>query len=581
MKNIIQKIKMKFYNTPLMGKLISLLVIASLIPLLFISSYTYQRSKQQLINQKYDSINNTNIQINNNIENQFETYLQISSLLYTDANLKGYITKEYTADIEYVRAYYYINNLFYSLLSANHNVKNITLYVHNTTIPTDGLFVKHVYDNMAYLEWLNTPEAAFGNNIYSGMSNNQDGDLIFSIGRILNYNSLNYPYGYLVIEINEDIIYSMIEAESQTKDIYIVDSVGQIISTKNKSLISKNIEDMLSTKIFTNETALKQILKIDNRKVLVTYSTMKNDWKTVTAIHLNDIIGEAALTSNQILLVSLFCIVISIFLIYVISRYFSQRFKDLNKQISMVKNEDFSYQISHNSSDEMGQLSSAINAMAKKLDMTINELYKKEIAKKRAELFVLQNQINPHFLYNTLSGISSLALRNDDKQVGEIVNHLSQFYKTTLNQGKQFISIENELQITKHYIAIQNMRFKDMFIVRWEIDKALYPYQTIKLILQPFVENIVNHAIADDEKHLNIYIRLYRVGDSICFEVEDDGIGMEKEKVDVLLNKNHEFGYGIMNVNERIKLSYGDEYGIDIASTQGHGTTILIKIPIA
>lgn len=112
---------------------------------------------------------------------------------------------------------------------------------------------------------------------------------------------------------------------------------------------------------------------------------------------------------------------------------------------------------------------------------------------------LLQSQINPHFLYNTLSGIASLALRSDNNEVGEFINHLSQFYKTSLNQGKEFISIREEVKITKHYVALQNMRFKDKFIFHWDIDESVYGYQTLKLLLQPFIENIVNHAIRDDD----------------------------------------------------------------------------------
>ena len=578
MKKIIKKIFKLFMNMPMMGKLI-LMLVAGILPLLITSIYSYTNTRKILINQTYQSVKNMNMQISSNINKNLETYMQISSIVYTDTNLKSYLTENYQEDYDFVTAYQYINRLMYSLLVANSSVNSISLYTQNLTIPTDGKFVHHITSDTSKIDWL-ADRSSYGNILYKGTSVNNKGETVFSLGRALNYNNQNYTYAYLVIDIPENVLYSQIENESRQKDIYIIDENGIIISTKNKELLSANLEDVLGVKVFSEPDNVLQTATINNeKKVMIVYNDMINGWRTVTVVPLSSILSDAAKSSNKIAMISMLCIVISILLLLLISKHFSHRLKVLNRQISMIVDNNFSYQAKITSTDEMGQLSASINIMARRLDEAINEAYKKEILRKRAELDLLQSQINPHFLYNTLAGISSLAFRGDSKEVGKFINHLSQFYKISLNQGKEYISIGEEVKITKHYVALQNMRFKDMFLFHWDVDEAVCENQTLKLMLQPFIENAVNHAIRDDDQPLNVYVRIFQNNEAIFFEVEDDGIGIPEDILKSISRHELTTGYGISNVASRIKLSYGEEYGVSITSILGKSTKVTIKIP--
>ena len=139
---MINRLKALFYNLPMMGKLLILLILCSLLPLMVISVYSFTSAKNQLLEQAYDNMNHMNQQINNNISSQLDSFHQISGMLYTNATLKAYLTREYNQDIDFVEAYSYINDLFFGLMAANSNVDGITVYVFNNTIPTDGVFVK-------------------------------------------------------------------------------------------------------------------------------------------------------------------------------------------------------------------------------------------------------------------------------------------------------------------------------------------------------------------------------------------------------------------------------------------------------
>ncbi|MCL6456463.1 MAG: histidine kinase, partial [Gorillibacterium sp.] len=226
-----------------------------------------------------------------------------------------------------------------------------------------------------------------------------------------------------------------------------------------------------------------------------------------------------------------------------------------------------------------GQLSFAFNKMALRIQTLIDDVYLKEIAMKEAELNTLQAQINPHFLYNTLSSISSLALKEGAKQVHQMVNYLAKYYRISLNKGKTIILFEQEINMVKNYVSIQEIRFRGKLRMHYDLDKNLFKQSTIKLILQPFIENCINHAIWD-ESGINIIVKVKQDGDDILLKVIDDGMGMTRERLEQSFHKTDQTsGYGIKNVNDRIKLTYGDRYGVEIFSRLGIGTSVTIRIP--
>lgn len=570
-------LKAWFYDLSIIKKLLVLLIIGSILPLTIISGYSYVSARKQLLTQACENMNHMNRQINNNINNQIENYLQISGLIYTNSTLKTYLTQEYTYAPDFVEAYDYINDLFYGLMASNGTVHAISLYSTNKSLPPDGNFIHYLHDETTS-EWIRELSSSYGNVIYSEIHLDEKGTGFLTLSRIMNFGSLNSPYGVLIISVAEDTLYSMIEEESAQKQIFILNEKGNILSTRDKSLLTKNLEQQIGQDLPSKDGY--QIMNIDGESSLVVCNSMLRDWKTVSIVPLNELLSEAKQSAARILFVSLCCFFLALFLMILISHYFNTRIKNLTNQITRIEKEDFESKITIRGNDEIGQLSLAFNDMTDRLNLLINELYKKEIAQRDSELYALQSQINPHFLYNTLSVISSLAIRKGDEEISTIINHLSSFYRTSLNKGKRYISIENEIDITKHYLAIQHMRFRNQFEETYEIDEQLYPCRTLKLILQPFIENAINHAVCERDTPLHIIIRLYQRDKKIYFEVEDDGTGIPFDKVQKLDSGKPEAGFGIYNVNERIQLAYGKQYRVNIYSELGKGTRVQISIPI-
>ena len=210
----------------------------------------------------------------------------------------------------------------------------------------------------------------------------------------------------------------------------------------------------------------------------------------------------------------------------------------------------------------------------------IEQVSESKLTEKKHEMKALQNQINPHFLYNSLSLINWKAIEVGNKDISNITLALSNFYRTSLNKGKNTLSIADEISNVKSYIEIQLVMHDYEFEVIYDIDDDILDYETLNLILQPIVENAIEHGIdvkEDGEKGI-ITIRGRKDGDVIHISVEDNGVGMEEDKAAVIITRDSK-GYGIRNVNERIQLYYGEQYCLNVKSKVNEGTCITVCIP--
>ena len=245
--------------------------------------------------------------------------------------------------------------------------------------------------------------------------------------------------------------------------------------------------------------------------------------------------------------------------------------------------------------DELGTVTRAFNTMVENLDLYMartkasmekeQQMMERELLMenhlKEAQLKYLQSQINPHFLYNALAVISALAMREGGKQTMQAVKNLSSFYRISLNKGKQVLSIQEEVELLQSYLKIQQMRFRDSVQVEYEIAREVLTYRTIKLLLQPLVENAIHHARKEEEV-LHIAVRIQKEERDVVFQVTDDGCGIEAEKLIKLRSslRRSEEGYGLRNVANRVRLAYGEDYGVRIESQEGYGTTVSVRIPV-
>ncbi len=278
-------------------------------------------------------------------------------------------------------------------------------------------------------------------------------------------------------------------------------------------------------------------------------------------------------------------LILVIFLSYYIPRSITMPITRISKVTDQVAKGDLTVRFEEETGAEAKILSDSLNAMIDKINELLEQVKKEQISLRKAEFELLQAQINPHFLYNTLDTIVWLAEAGDQKRVVSMVGNLSDFFRTSLNQGKDIISMKEELSHVRSYLEIQQVRYQDILEYEIDVPQTVYDYKIPKITIQPLVENALYHGIKNKRGQGKIVITGQKTEQGYVLFVRDNGIGMTNERlmeVRAGIQKLSYTGkkiYGLYNVNERIRLNFGDAYGISIESTYGEGTQVSILLP--
>ncbi len=275
----------------------------------------------------------------------------------------------------------------------------------------------------------------------------------------------------------------------------------------------------------------------------------------------------------------LICIFAAVLAYFITSGMVSGRIERLTCLMQEVQEGSMDMQVGSNDRDEIGMLYRGFGSMMKRIRTLINEVYLGKITQKEAELKALQAQINPHFLYNTLSLINWKALAAGEEDISRMTLAMSTFYRTALNRGRNVLQVEAELSNTRAYLEIQSMLHDGDFDYEIEVQPEILQCESLNLILQPLVENAIHHGIEEKtDGRGKISVRGWKEDNCVWFMVEDNGVGMEQEVADKILTMESK-GYGVRNVDERIRLCYGEKYAMKVESVVGKGTKMTIHFP--
>jgi two-component system sensor histidine kinase YesM len=303
---------------------------------------------------------------------------------------------------------------------------------------------------------------------------------------------------------------------------------------------------------------------------------------------IRQILNEQVTKVIVTMIVALASIIITSVLVNIfVTNSITRPIRMLCDKTAMVAKGDFTTRTICENHDELSILSDSFNDMASKLEQQVNRIRLEQENLRHMESKLLQTQINPHFLYNTLDTIIWLIEAEKNKEAIDIVVALSEFFRIIVSKGRDFITIREEEIHIKSYLQIQQSRYKDILDYEINIPEELYRYQILKLTLQPLIENSLYHGIKMLRARGKITVTGGIWDKVICFHVMDNGIGMEEEELNALRKEiempgsKQSTGFGLANVNKRIKLNYGDMYGLDIQSKKGEGTDIIIKIPVS
>lgn len=279
------------------------------------------------------------------------------------------------------------------------------------------------------------------------------------------------------------------------------------------------------------------------------------------------------------LVISLVCILVSGILILIFSRHISRRIDVIIDSVNDIDKDNFSINLPVNTQDELGLLSKCLNRMSSKIQSLIEEIYEAKDKERMAEISALQAKMNPHFLYNIMDTINWVAPEGDSELICRITNHLATYYRTNLNHGRIYTTVANELDNIMAYISLQLLMYEYKFDVEYDIDRSVLELKTVSFILQPLVENAIQHSLSllEDKKGL-LLVRACREDGLLHLSVTDNGLGMDQARAYEILSSKSK-GYGLRNVHERIQLAFGPEYGVYIKSSPGEGTEVSILLP--
>jgi len=400
-------------------------------------------------------------------------------------------------------------------------------------------------------------------------------------------NDLNAPRQLAIERVSVD--------ESYLSDVYagihswksgsiaIVDRAGTVISSPNKKLLGVDLSGQAYIRRLLQSEEGYFDAKIEGASsVVFHYRVEGTGWHVVEIVPQKELLSQLEVVKLFILIGMSLCLLFGILFFIVQNESVVKPLKLLAKEMAKVKSGNLNVRLDIRTKDEIGRVSYIFIDMVGQIQNLIEKVYKGKIREKEAELKALQAQINPHFLYNTLDSIRWMAVKHKAYDIGEQIEALSDLFRHTLNQGRETTTIGDELEHLKNYLLIQQNRFADK--LSWEIqaDPALLDAPIPKLLLQPLVENAIIHGIEPKIGSGTIRVSVFeRKAGEIVLQVQDDGVGMEAGQLSDMLSaeKDGHSGFALRNIAERMRLRYGEAYGLELTSEAGKGTCAELVIP--
>jgi two-component system sensor histidine kinase YesM len=369
------------------------------------------------------------------------------------------------------------------------------------------------------------------------------------------------------------------------RNVYLIDNKGVLLtSIEGGALQAVSLTEEVKAEIFKSGEGSLVAPKAQKSALYVYRAITGYPYWLVAEIPTQEILNRSREILWNFVWISLLVISVSFLLAYLIAAGVARRIKKLVHAMGTVENNEFLVHVADDNDDEIGILSRKFNWMVDRIRRLIEDVYKSGLEKKEAEFNLLQAQINPHFLYNTLDSIHWLAVRHDVKDISYMIRNLSDFFRLSLNI-ERCVSIRTELRHLNAYFNIQEYRFESRIHLQLNVPPQIQEFITISLVLQPLVENALIHGILKDEgRSGTVTVSGEQIDDLIVLEVYDDGAGMDELRLSevnehILFNSGVGLGKGLRNVHQRIRVHFGEEYGLNIHSDLGKGTRCILIFP--
>lgn len=584
---ILQRLIRRIADMKFRNKLIGLFVLISILPLGVLGVLSYNYASYTVQEKVYQTILESNYQINHSINYFINDIVQLSMYIYGNESVQQVLTaapQRQTAAERYAE-----EKRVSELLESFVGLKEwgIEIYI----IGKDGrrFFTGEVlprqYDEYnANWGLFRKAELADGNAVgdtHYTLKKMYDFGTAFSVGRLLKNIKTNEPLGYLIIDVMEP---ALVEKYAQAHlypggQIYLLDQYGHVVSSLPKHQIGTKLQAEFLPGVLAGKRGYFQSAGDGGKGEMIIYDTSDSTgFKLVSVVPVKEIVGESERIRFWTIAVVLTGMIAVYWLSFVLANHISRPLHKLRSLMKRVERGDMNVAFSSKYSDEVGQMGQSFNRMLEQIRYLIGENYEKQLQLSAAELKAMQAQINPHFLYNTLDSINWLARIHQVDDIGRIVVSLGELLRFSIRNGNAFVTIGEELTQIGHYLEIQQLRFRDKIRMEVCVEEEILSFYTLKLIIQPLVENAVVHGLEKKQGKGRLLLTGKRADGRIEFVVEDDGIGFSCNEIMAERSNKHS-GIGLDNVRSRLRLQFGDEAGLYIRSAPGMGTTAIIWFP--
>lgn len=597
----------EYKNSGLEKVLFKNIICKVFIPFVIVMSLLFLQAREKMKEQAITNINQRVSNISKEIKVLFDSIQLISDRYAYDSVMEQYTGTYYGVDLVNKRKdIYELKQILENTLRIGNNMKFAAIYtkygeLFNFLEPEmdgveliDQLLNLGIADkkNLSIIKW----HSLTSNILLSKQSQNiRDRNIILGARRLVNPFSGEYSASQIFVFTEQDIYnkYSAI-FEGISGNVYIVNGMGEVVSGTDPNKINQKFSKEILDKINQSE-GFSYNFQYEGEKHLVSTSEISElGWKAIAMIPVTGVTKTIDLLFINILLILAICILLCMFMIIHISRKFLKPIDILSDSMKAVYNGNMMAYVEMKGHGEIQKMGRYYNSMLKQINHSVEEQIETEKNKKQLELEVLMGQINPHFLYNTLENIVWKSSEAGSPDIGRMAASLGRMYRLSISNGDIIVKVQQEIEHLMAYINIQKMRYKERVDFELIMDhEEIRPYMTIKMTLQPAVENCFMYGMEDIERTLNIKLVVKVRKDKIHFIILDNGSGMTKLQLEKARDqiatgakrtetggrRKSGTGIGLYSIKERNRIYFGEENGVKIYSKKGIGTLVRITIP--
>lgn len=573
--------KKRFF--PLQIKILLLSLFVVIIPITTFGIISFNQTSQ-IMQQKISLSNmNTVEQIGNNIEFIVQNVHDISLYLIQNENVRTYFHLQGNESID---------TIYHNKLKIESDLQQLI----SPKIFIDSIYIKGVnnlelntadHRNELSPNTVSRSAELYGKPIWYLDTvydyKNRPIKVLSMVRSIYDTSNITRKLAVMKINVNADAFYNIYKDKMivESDEFFVLDNNDTIISATSSNKVGDTFDYSMFSKSRLNSDMGYFQIKFKGLVYLVTYYKFGNNgWKIINIVPLKQLLKDNTKVQDDLIITIIICFAVCTAIITFFSGRILARLKKLSKLMGKVENEDFDVYIEPKGNDEITRLYHSFNRMSAKLKELIQKVYSVQLKQREAELMALQAQINPHFLYNTLDNIYWMGRMEKAFETSKMVQALSKLFRQSLNNGEETTKVRNEIEHIKNYIIIQQIRYKDKITFSLNVEDDTLEYFTIKFVLQPLVENAIVHGCRDQDKCGMIDISVFKENGKLLFKVEDNGVGVDLDEINRLLEEpDGKRGMAIKNVNDRIQLFFGDEYGLKFIKKE-NGTTVIVTQPL-